>query len=388
MEEDRRADYANKASSSRHAAHEADNDVTGSLPDPSAPTGEAKAVVPEKGAAVAVGAPTATLSGTQPDAATPADGKGEAIASAASGQDAAVATSSQGAASAQNSNLAPTLPPATAETAPEEVAAAAAAAKPLAGVPALRFGHVVAEEVQPKAGSGGDATDSPDANADPRAAPSTTTGAAPGTPAQAAPPAPAATAPDTPPKDAAVTVPAPHASAPNAVDAVTAALAPLTSLSGPAGAAQIARASDPQAGPAVPLDGLAVEIASRAADGKRRFEVRLDPAELGRIDVRLDIARDGQVTSRLIVERAETLDLLRRDSQSLQQALQSAGLRTDGSGLQFSLRDQSGGYTPPADANSASKLLIVPDADVAVHEAVRRGYGVLRGLHSGIDIRV
>lgn len=167
---------------------------------------------------------------------------------------------------------------------------------------------------------------------------------------------------------------------------MSAALAPL----GPGGT-DGAFASGPTAAPAdtgrlIPIAGLAIEIASRLAEGKRRFEVRLDPPELGRIDVRLDIGRDGQVTSRLVVERAETLDLLRRDAPTLQQALQSAGLRADGGGLHFSLRDH--GNSHPLPFVPAPKLLIVPDADVAVHEAVRRGYGVLRGLGRGIDIRV
>jgi flagellar hook-length control protein FliK len=65
---------------------------------------------------------------------------------------------------------------------------------------------------------------------------------------------------------------------------------------------------------AVPLAGLAVEIAGKTLAGKNRFEIRLDPPELGRIQVRLDVDRDGHVTSRLIVDRADTLDLLRRDA--------------------------------------------------------------------------
>ena len=63
-----------------------------------------------------------------------------------------------------------------------------------------------------------------------------------------------------------------------------------------------------------PAAGLAVEIAARAQTGQNRFEIRLDPPELGRIDVRLDIDSSGQVTSRLVVERADTLEHLRRDS--------------------------------------------------------------------------
>jgi hypothetical protein len=39
--------------------------------------------------------------------------------------------------------------------------------------------------------------------------------------------------------------------------------------------------------------------------------------------------------------RQDTLDLLRRESSSLERALNDAGLRTSNDGLQFSLRDQS-----------------------------------------------
>ena len=83
-----------------------------------------------------------------------------------------------------------------------------------------------------------------------------------------------------------------------------------------------ADASNPLVSAPVPLEGLAVEIAARAQAGRNRFEIRLDPPELGRIDVRLDIDRSGQVTSRLVVERAETLDVLRRDAHQLERALQ------------------------------------------------------------------
>jgi flagellar hook-length control protein FliK len=54
---------------------------------------------------------------------------------------------------------------------------------------------------------------------------------------------------------------------------------------------------------AIPMAGLAIEIAGKAFAGKNRFEIRLDPPELGRIEVRLDVDRDGNVTSRLTVER-------------------------------------------------------------------------------------
>ena len=69
----------------------------------------------------------------------------------------------------------------------------------------------------------------------------------------------------------------------------------------------------------VPLSGLALEIAASAKSGKSRFEIRLDPADLGRIDVRIDVDRNGQVTSHLTVEKPETLSMLRQDAPQLQQ---------------------------------------------------------------------
>ena len=76
----------------------------------------------------------------------------------------------------------------------------------------------------------------------------------------------------------------------------------------------------------MPLSGLALEIAASANSGKSRFEIRLDPADLGRIDVRIDVDRNGQVTSHLTVEKPETLSMLRQDAPQLQRALDDAGL--------------------------------------------------------------
>ena len=140
--------------------------------------------------------------------------------------------------------------------------------------------------------------------------------------------------------------------------------------------------------PAVPISGLAVDIAARFLSGKSRFEIRLDPPDLGRVDVRLDVDRDGKVTSRLVVDKQETLDLLRRDAPQLERALQQAGFKTGDSGMQFSLRDQNlsgqnqGGRDVPL-ANAVR--LVIPD-EAPVEAA--RGYGRLRGWASGVDIRV
>jgi chemotaxis protein MotD len=143
---------------------------------------------------------------------------------------------------------------------------------------------------------------------------------------------------------------------------------------------------DTSADTAVPVAGLAVEIVSRAQDGLHRFDIRLDPPELGRIDVRLDVDRDGNVTSRLVVERVETLDLLRRDAPNLERAFQQAGLKTSDQGLQFSLRDQAFSGRDN-DANTPAMARIVLADDIEPIET-QRHYGRLAGLGNGVDIRV
>ncbi len=158
----------------------------------------------------------------------------------------------------------------------------------------------------------------------------------------------------------------------------------LTSAAAPTAAA--ATAATVTTAP-VPVEGLAIEIAARAKAGGNRFEIRLDPPELGRIDVRLDVDRSGHVTSRLTVERAETLDILRRDAPEIERALQQAGLKTSDNGLQFTLRDQPFAGRDDERAAPDAARLIVPDELDAV-DTGQRGYGRLLRLGGGIDIRV
>jgi chemotaxis protein MotD len=142
--------------------------------------------------------------------------------------------------------------------------------------------------------------------------------------------------------------------------------------------------------PAVPVANLPVEIAARVEAGQKHFEIRLDPPSLGRIDVQLSVDGSGRATSHLVADRADTLDLLRRDAPALERALQSAGLTTDDGALQFSLRDQSfAGRDQGAPAPLSPPVQpAVPDAAVAPVDAALRRYGQLMGLGGGIDIRV
>ena len=140
----------------------------------------------------------------------------------------------------------------------------------------------------------------------------------------------------------------------------------------------------------VPLNGLAVEIASSSQSGKSRFEIRLDPAELGRIDVRLDVDKQGQVTSHLTVEKPETLAMLRQDAPQLQRALEQAGLKTGDGGLQFSLRDQSssGQQNNGQESGRNSQRLIISEDETVPAVTAGRSYGRMLGSSSGVDIRI
>ncbi|HEY6259837.1 MAG TPA: flagellar hook-length control protein FliK, partial [Xanthobacteraceae bacterium] len=186
------------------------------------------------------------------------------------------------------------------------------------------------------------------------------------------------------------------ASTPQAADGTGGALAPALSTTSAAQTAAPATAASP---PAVPISGLAVEIAAQAHAGRSRFDIRLDPPELGRVDVRLNIDRQGKVTSRVIVDRQETLDILRREAPELQRSLQQAGLKTaDDNALQFSLRDNGtsggfnnfGGYNPYPnnDAPAGATRVIIADRDLPPVDAAGAGYGRTNGSSAGVDIRV
>jgi flagellar hook-length control protein FliK len=124
-----------------------------------------------------------------------------------------------------------------------------------------------------------------------------------------------------------------------------------------------------------------------ARSGKSRFEIRLDPADLGRIDVRIDVDRNGLVTSHLMVEKPETLSMLRQDAPQLQRALDDAGLSTGNGGLQFSLRDQSG-RNDGGESTPNAQRLIIGEEDSPPPAVAGRTYGRMLGSSSGVDIRV
>ena len=104
----------------------------------------------------------------------------------------------------------------------------------------------------------------------------------------------------------------------------------------PAAVTQTAALHRPSSQPP-PADQVAVQIQRAVANGETHINVRLHPAELGRVDVDLDIGKDGRVLAVVTAEKSETLEMLQRDTKVLERALQDAGLDADPDSLSFNL---------------------------------------------------
>lgn len=150
--------------------------------------------------------------------------------------------------------------------------------------------------------------------------------------------------------NSASTAPSNSADAPKAAPATTQATAPLpqtaaAGVANPQALQNSSSLSSPlRAAPPPPPNPAAFQVAIHVAraldDGLERINIRLHPANLGRVDVKIEVAQDGRVTATVIADKADTLDMLQRDSRALERALQEAGLRTDSESLNFGLRGE------------------------------------------------
>jgi flagellar hook-length control protein FliK len=89
---------------------------------------------------------------------------------------------------------------------------------------------------------------------------------------------------------------------------------------------------------APPAAQVAREIVRRFDGESTRFELRLDPPELGRVEVKLEITRDHKVTAVIAADSPQALTELARHARELEQNLQAAGLELSDNGLSFDLR--------------------------------------------------
>lgn len=96
------------------------------------------------------------------------------------------------------------------------------------------------------------------------------------------------------------------------------------------------------------------EIVRRANGGATSFELRLDPADLGRVEVRMEVTRDHRVTAVITADNPQALTELARGARDLEQQLQSAGLQLSENGLSFDLRQGAQGDRDKNDARSSA----------------------------------
>jgi flagellar hook-length control protein FliK len=174
------------------------------------------------------------------------------------------------------------------------------------------------------------------------------------------------------------------ARAPVSSNAVAPNFAATLQAQAPAEAA--AKAAGDSARP-VPMESLAIEIAARAKNGQRHFEIRLDPPELGKIEVRIETDTKGNSSTRLVAERPETLDLLQRDARGLEKALQNAGLKLDSAGLSFSLRQDSA-QTHAQQNHDTRRPLGAAAEEIAEPAAVQSRAYLAAKVRGGVDIRI
>jgi flagellar hook-length control protein FliK len=139
----------------------------------------------------------------------------------------------------------------------------------------------------------------------------------------------------------------------------------------------------------LPANTIAFAIARNVENGVSRFQIRIDPPELGRVDVRLDMSVDGRARAHLSVERSETLELLQRDARALERALADAGLDVDRDSLQFSLKDHGGFAAGSDDDGNGAASAMLDEADEAPVDAALAGHA-MRGYitDTAVDISV
>ncbi|MBS0473313.1 MAG: flagellar hook-length control protein FliK [Proteobacteria bacterium] len=182
--------------------------------------------------------------------------------------------------------------------------------------------------------------------------------------------------------------PAAQTAQPAAPQPVAATAAP-SQPAAPNAPAQVQIHAAHQAATQPDINALAVNIATRSDGGTRHFDIRLDPAELGRVDVRLSVDDAGKAQAILTVEKPQTLALLQQDSSHLERALKDAGLDLAQSGLSFSLKGQQQQSGSNAGSGGGRGRALAVRAIAAVDQAASNI--TMNGLAAGdgrLDIRV
>jgi flagellar hook-length control protein FliK len=130
---------------------------------------------------------------------------------------------------------------------------------------------------------------------------------------------------------------------------------------------------------------VAQHVAPRFDGQSANFEVRLDPAELGRVDVKITVDHDKRVTAAVSADSAQTLSDLRGAARDIERALNEAGLDLAQGGLSFDLNqrqtsdekfDAASHSAADADENGGAETVMI----------AARPFGMERWSASGVDV--
>lgn len=108
---------------------------------------------------------------------------------------------------------------------------------------------------------------------------------------------------------------------------------------------------------------LGVAIAHHISAGADEITLRLDPAHFGQIEVRMHFDTDGRLHATITASHSATLEMLRRDSADLNQALGDAGFRTDADSFTFDSRSGGAQHREHGAAQSGNPSRFVGIAD-------------------------
>ncbi|MDX1950420.1 MAG: flagellar hook-length control protein FliK [Rickettsiales bacterium] len=93
--------------------------------------------------------------------------------------------------------------------------------------------------------------------------------------------------------------------------------------------------------------------------GKNSIELHLEPAHLGKVNIKFDFSAEGKPAIMVLADKADTLDMLKKDSSEIQKILQDNGIKADSGSLSFNLNTggNSQGYEAAQDNWSKNNSL-------------------------------
>ncbi|MCK5375249.1 MAG: flagellar hook-length control protein FliK [Alphaproteobacteria bacterium] len=99
------------------------------------------------------------------------------------------------------------------------------------------------------------------------------------------------------------------------------------------------------------------------------IKLQLNPPELGRVEVKMSIDKDNTAKIVLTAERAETHQMLQRDSQFLERAMSDAGLDAEGN-LSFELASDEQAFEQKDSSGTSSDSTSSEDADTDDEDSI------------------